>query len=104
MTTVTADLALPQRLTLREASNTLVRLLAAIALREQGAAVCIRAQEMKVFDSSALAVLLECRRAAIACGHNFSVSGLPSALRGLAGLYGVEGLLTDSKASASPAG
>jgi phospholipid transport system transporter-binding protein len=45
------------------------------------------------FDSSALAVLLECRREALALGKTFSVSRLPARLRELATLYGVAELL-----------
>jgi phospholipid transport system transporter-binding protein len=45
------------------------------------------------FDSSALAVLLECRRDALALGKTFSVKGLPPRLRALAALYGVAELL-----------
>ena len=43
--------------------------------------------------SSALAVLLECRREALAAGKDFSVAGLPPRLRQLAGLYGVAELI-----------
>ena len=45
------------------------------------------------FDSSALAVLLDCRREALALGKTFTVKGLPPRLRVLAGLYGVAELL-----------
>ena len=45
------------------------------------------------FDSSALAVLLDCRREALVLGKTFAVKGLPSRLRVLAGLYGVAELL-----------
>ena len=45
------------------------------------------------FDSSALAVLLECRREALALGKTFSVCRLPARLRELATLYGVAELL-----------
>lgn len=45
------------------------------------------------FDSSALAVLLDCRREALALGKTFAVKGLPPRLRVLAGLYGVAELL-----------
>jgi phospholipid transport system transporter-binding protein len=45
------------------------------------------------FDSSALAILLECRREALAAGKSFSVRGAPPRLRQLAGLYGVADLI-----------
>ena len=45
------------------------------------------------FDSSALAVLLECQRMARAKGRAFAVQSLPPKLVALARLYGVEGLL-----------
>jgi hypothetical protein len=52
-----------------------------------------RRSALKEFDSSALAVLLECRREALAAGKDFSVTGLPPRLRQLAGLYGVAELI-----------
>lgn len=54
------------------------------------------ASALRHFDSSALAVLLECRRDALALGKSFSVRGLPERLRALAVLYGVEPLLPAS--------
>lgn len=45
------------------------------------------------FDSSALAVLLECQRMARAKGRAFAVQSLPPKLVELARLYGVDGLL-----------
>lgn len=45
------------------------------------------------FDSSALAVLLACRREVLALGRSFLVRGLHPRLAGLATLYGVAGLL-----------
>jgi phospholipid transport system transporter-binding protein len=57
------------------------------------AAVVIDASALQEFDSSALAVLLSCRRQALAAGKSFSVQGLPQRLRQLAGLYGVAELL-----------
>jgi phospholipid transport system transporter-binding protein len=48
---------------------------------------------LSTFDSSALAVLLECRREALALGKTFSVTRLPPRLRELANLYGVAELL-----------
>ncbi len=54
---------------------------------------------MTAFDSSALAVLLECRRQAVAAGRSFVVQDLPPKLRQLAGLYGVEELLPAAEAT-----
>jgi phospholipid transport system transporter-binding protein len=51
------------------------------------------ASALQHFDSSALAVLLECRREALALGKSFAVSRLPERLRELAALYGVAELL-----------
>jgi len=45
------------------------------------------------FDSSALAVLLECRREALALGKAFAVARMPPRLRELAAVYGVGELL-----------
>ncbi|MCZ2499172.1 STAS domain-containing protein [Xylophilus sp. Kf1] len=45
------------------------------------------------FDSSALAVLLACRREVLSLGRSFMVRGLHPRLAGLAGLYGVTALL-----------
>ena len=55
--------------------------------------VVVDAGALQQFDSSALAVLLECRRQALAAGKRFSVSGAPARLRQLAGLYGVAELI-----------
>ncbi|GBU15214.1 hypothetical protein AwPolaro_05920 [Polaromonas sp.] len=53
----------------------------------------VDASALKQFDSSALAVLLECRRQALAAGKSFSVHGAPSRLFQLARVYGVDTLL-----------
>lgn len=60
---------------------------------EREAAVVADATALQRFDSSALAVLLECRREVLAAGKGFAVRGLPGRLRSLAGLYGVAELL-----------
>ena len=59
----------------------------------QTAGVVADASALQEFDSSALAVLLACRREALAAGKAFSVRGLPERLRQLAGLYGVAELI-----------
>ena len=85
-------LVLPAELTHRQATASLRMLLQGLRVhREPG--VVVDASAMATFDSSALAVLLECRREALALGKTFAVQGLPAALRTLAGLYGVGTLL-----------
>ncbi len=63
------------------------------AVRAQPAMVVADASALTEFDSSALAILLECRRESLAAGKEFSVQGLPARLRQLAGLYGVAELI-----------
>ena len=57
------------------------------------APVVADASALEQFDSSALAVLLECRREALRLQQPFFVSGLPPRLRQLAGLYGIAALI-----------
>jgi len=85
-------LVLPTELTHRQASVTLRMLLQALAA-ERAPQVVVDAGALVTFDSSALAVLLECRRTALFDGRGFMVKGLPPALVSLAGLYGVQELL-----------
>ncbi|WP_027994275.1 STAS domain-containing protein [Simplicispira psychrophila] len=85
-------LALPAQLTLRQARAALEVLLQALRGQTQAHLVC-DASALQVFDSSALAVLLECRRHALAAGKTFAVHALPPALAGMAALYGVAELL-----------
>jgi phospholipid transport system transporter-binding protein len=77
-------LVLPPELTHRQAAACL-RLLLQGLKTERESQVVVDAGALTAFDSSALAVLLECRRAA--------VKALPPALASLAGLYGVQELL-----------
>ncbi len=63
------------------------------SLRGQNEAVVADASSLQKFDSSALAVLLECRRESQIQGKSFSVRALPERLRSLAALYGVAQLL-----------
>jgi phospholipid transport system transporter-binding protein len=85
-------LLLPARLTHDQAVPA-VEALGAMLARETGAAVVADASALQEFDSSALAVLLACRRQVLAAGKVFSVRALPDRLRQLAGLYGVQDLL-----------
>lgn len=87
------QLTLPERVTVESASVALRTLEDALRASGNGAAeVTVDASPLKDFDSSALAVLLACRRLAQAAGRRFSVSGMPAPLRELAALYGVDEL------------
>ena len=84
-------LVLPAELTHAQATAALRMLLQ--GLRAQSGDVVVDATALARFDSSALAVLLECRRASFGLGRTFAVRGLPTRLAALAGLYGVAELL-----------
>ena len=85
-------LVLPSKLTHDQAAACADALRRGLAGQGDGATV-VDASALTQFDSSALAVLLECRREATGLGRSFSVKGLPPRLRELASLYGVAGLL-----------
>lgn len=85
-------LLLPASLTAREA-NDARRLLTQALKSESGAAIVVDAANLAHFDSSALAVLLECHRAADAWGKPFELRHAPPQLAALARLYGVDELL-----------
>jgi phospholipid transport system transporter-binding protein len=84
-------LVLPAELTHTQATASLRMLLQ--GLRSQKGDVVVEASSLARFDSSALAVLLQCRREAVAIGRAFAVRGLPERLRSLSKLYGVDALL-----------
>ncbi len=84
-------LELPAELTHDVAARLALELTRQVHL--QPGAVVADASALETFDSSALAVLLACRRAALAAGKTFSVQGLPPRLRQLATLYGVAALV-----------
>jgi len=84
-------LVLPAQLT-HEQAPACARMLVQ-ALRGEPQQVVADASALQAFDSSALSVLLECRREAMAQGKQFSVLHLPPRLRELAGVYGVGELL-----------
>ena len=88
-------LVLPAELTHVQAPACM-RMLADALRAESGALAVADASELRAFDSSALAVLLECRREALALGKGFAVQRLPARLRDLAALYGVAELLPAS--------
>jgi phospholipid transport system transporter-binding protein len=85
-------LVLPPKLTHDEAPACVLMLRQGLA-GQAASSMVVDASALAQFDSSALAVLLECRREAGALGRGFAVKGLPPRLRKLASLYGVAGLL-----------
>jgi phospholipid transport system transporter-binding protein len=92
-------LVLPAELTHKQTPASL-RMLVQGLRAQTGSAVVADASALARFDSSALALLLECRREALAMGKSFSVHGLPQRLRSLAALYGVAELLPASTGTA----
>jgi phospholipid transport system transporter-binding protein len=93
-------LLLPESLTLREARDAM-RLLKATLESESDTLLTVDGSQLQRFDSSALAVLLECRRLAQAWGKRFELQAVPPKLLELARLYGIDELLTPPLAAAS---
>ncbi len=91
-------LLLPATVTAKEANDTR-RLLAQAMKGEQGDVVLIDASNLQHFDSAALAVLLDCARAADASGKTFALRHVPPQLAALAGLYGVDAVLMPAPAT-----
>lgn len=94
-----ALIALPAVLTLAEASATLAGLLDAIAADD---APVLDASGLQNLDSSAIAVLLQCRRAAQSKGKALTIVGAPPKLAQLAQLYGVDELVAAQTMAAAP--
>ncbi|AVS73320.1 STAS domain-containing protein [Paracidovorax cattleyae] len=92
-------LVLPTELTHRQAEACLRMLLQGLKAHRD-AILVVDAAPLATFDSSALAVLLECRRAALLENRRFEVKDLPAGLAKLAGLYGVGELLASPEAVA----
>ena len=95
-------LLLPATVTTRSANDTRRLLTQALKGRPEGTVV-VDASNLQHFDSSALAVLLECQRAADAWGKPFELRNAPAKLASLARLYGVDVLLMPGQASAAHA-
>ena len=88
-------LVLPAVLTLGQATACRAMLLQTLRAQNRPEVV-VDATALQQFDSSALAVLLDCRRACLASGRAFRVHGLSPRLRQLAGVYGVADLLAET--------
>ena len=91
-------LTLPQELTHDRAGDWLKSLVFALH-QDEGRQITADASRLVHFDSSALAVLLACRREALAAGKTFSVAHMPDQLRQLAMVYGVSDLLLSAPAA-----
>ncbi len=86
-------LSLPERLTHVETPPALKTLHAQMDALPSGTPVVIDGQQLSRFDSSALGVLLSCKRHALAQGRTFATQSLPARLVRLAGLYGLANCL-----------
>ena len=87
------QLRLPAVVTHARANACARALREALRLSRGAPVVRVDAGALEQFDSSVLAVLLECRRDVASMGWQFEVERLPERLRQLAGLYGVAELL-----------
>ena len=96
-------LLLPASITARDA-NDARRLLTQAAKSETDATLIVDASNLAHFDSSAIAVLLECQRAADAWGKPFELRNAPPKLAALAKLYGVDVLLLPEAAVGTSTG
>ena len=94
-------LLLPATITAQEAMATL-RLLTQAMKSEADGPVVVDASNLRQFDSSALALLLECQRAARAWGKPFALRHPPPKLAALAKLYGVDVLLMPAAPVSAP--
>ncbi len=83
-------IALPQRLTMSDASAELARL---APLLQAATEPVIDASPLQTLDTAAIALLLACQRQAASQGRVLRVTGAPAKLDQLAQLYGVQALL-----------
>jgi phospholipid transport system transporter-binding protein len=87
-----AAFPLPEQLTLQGAVQTLGRLSQSLA-QQSGPTLVLDAEPLKVFDTSAVAVLLELRNTLLIQGKTLQVTRMPQRLQALVSLYGVAELL-----------
>lgn len=94
MTATHTSVALPAVLMQAQAqtvANELSLLLNACV--SDGGAAVLDASALTQFDSSALAVILACRRAVLTRGAQMRITGLPERAQALAKVYGLSALL-----------
>jgi phospholipid transport system transporter-binding protein len=95
LTTAAAPMAvsaLPEQLTMHVAAKVLDQLSQTLA-QQSAQTVVLDAQSLRVFDSSAVAVLLELRRRLVSSGKTLQLAHSPTRLQQLVTLYGVGELL-----------
>jgi phospholipid transport system transporter-binding protein len=89
-----ASIALPATVMQAQAQAVADDLVAQLRARvSTGAEAVLDASALTHFDSSALALVLACRRAVMAQGAQLHVTGLPERAQALAQVYGVMALL-----------
>jgi phospholipid transport system transporter-binding protein len=94
MTASQTPIALPAVLTQAQAQAVADALASTLTARvASGGQAVLDASALVEFDSSALAVILACRRAVMAQGAQLRVSGLPERAQSLAKVYGLSALL-----------
>jgi phospholipid transport system transporter-binding protein len=88
------SIALPARVMQAQAQSVADGLVVALGAQvAQGREAVLDASALQQFDSSALAVVLACRRAVLSSGGVLRVTGLPERAQALAKVYGVTALL-----------
>jgi len=94
MTATYTSVALPAVL-MQAQAQTVVDELAPLlgACVSEGGEAVLDASALAQFDSSALAVILACRRAVLARGAQLRIVGLPARAQSLATVYGLSALL-----------
>mgnify|MGYP000328861994 CR=1 FL=1 len=94
MSTSTTSIALPAILMQAQARAAAEGLVMSLTAQlAQGGEAVLDASALTQFDSSALAVVLACRRAVLAKGAQLRVTGLPARAQALAKVYGLSALL-----------
>lgn len=100
---MSSTIALPSVLNAEVAVPAQAQLRQQIQALPPGAQVVLDAAAVQSFDSAGLALLLSCRRVALARGSRLQVQGWPDSLRALAQVYGVMPLLDPDSAEAAVA-
>jgi phospholipid transport system transporter-binding protein len=89
------SIALPARVMQAQAKSVADGLVVVLCAEvAQGREAELDASALQQFDSSALAVVLACRRAVLGLGGVLRVTGLPARAQALAKVYGVSSLVS----------